>query len=60
MIKFRENWSKGHVEIFENDVFVAGFPEYSTTAKYTQARWNLSDAQLMDIYRDYKDDYDQD
>lgn len=58
-IKFRENWSKGVVEIFENDVYVTGFSEYRTTAEYAQRRWNLSDDDLMVIYRDYKDDYDR-
>lgn len=33
-------------------------PEYVTTAKYAQRTYGLSDDKLMDMYRDYKDDYD--
>lgn len=57
-IEFRENWAKGHVEIFDNGVFVAGFAEYRTTAEYAQRKYNLTDEQLIQIYRSYKEDYD--
>lgn len=57
-IKFRENWNNRHVEIFVDGVYVAGFPEYTATARYAQRKYNLSDDQLMLIYYDYKEDYD--
>lgn len=57
-IKLRENWSKGHVECIVDDVVVYSNSEYAFTARFVQNRYNLTDAQVMSLYWDYKEDYD--
>lgn len=57
-IKFRENFANGHVEVIVNDTKVYSHDEYRGAAEWTQKMYRLADAELMDIYRDYKEDYD--
>lgn len=57
-IRFRENFRTRHVELQIDGVKTFSSPEYVTTAKYAQRTYGLSDDKLMDMYRDYKDDYD--
>lgn len=57
-IKFRENWTTHKVEVFVNDLKVAAYAEYYHAVKYVQQKYGVSDDVLLDIYRDYKEDYD--
>lgn len=57
-IIFRENWRRGTVDVFEDGRLVYSNRDYSTTATWAQKTYNLTDQQLMEIYRDYKEDYD--
>lgn len=56
-IKLREVW--GQVNLIVDGQASKGYPEYRTTAEYTQRNYGLSDNQMMELYRDYKDDYDE-
>ena len=57
-IKFRENPKINHVVVLEDDKEVFSNSEYYYAAKFAKEKYNLTDEQLMDIYRDYKEDYD--
>lgn len=57
-IIFRENWRRGTVDVFEDGQLVYSNRDYSTTSTWAQKTYNLTDQQLMEIYRDYKEDYD--
>lgn len=57
-VQFRENWHTRCVEVFENGVVVYSDPEYRGAAIWAKEKYNLSDDELMVIYRDYKNDYD--
>jgi hypothetical protein len=56
-IKLRE--VLGQVNLLVDRQAVKGFREYRTTAEYTQRNYGLSDDQMMELYRDYKADYDE-
>jgi hypothetical protein len=56
-IKLRE--VLGQVNLIVDRLAVKGFPEYRTTAEYTQRNYGLNDDQMMELYRDYKADYDE-
>ena len=56
---FRENWTTRQVEAKVNKVVVLRNSEYRPLAETAQRMFSLTDAQLMDLYRDYKDDYDK-
>lgn len=56
-IKLRE--VLGQVNLIVDRQAVKGFREYRTTAEYTQRNYGLSDAEMVELYRDYKDDYDK-
>lgn len=58
MIKFREDFARGQVVVYHNDQPVYRHSEYLGAATWAQRAYNLSDDQLMEIYRDYKEDYD--
>lgn len=55
-IKLREVY--GQVNLIVDRQAVKGYPEYRTTAEYTQRNYGLNDAQMMELYRDYREDYD--
>lgn len=61
-IKFREMFSHGKVGIFilvgQTHRLIYANDEYRGTAENAQSRFGLSDNELMTLYRDYKDDYD--
>lgn len=57
-IKFRENFITGRVVCTVDGKFVISDSEYRTVAEYARDRFGLDDEALMDIYRDYKRDYD--
>lgn len=57
-IQFREDWAKGRVKVLAGGVQVYSHSEYRGAAEWAQKMYRLSDSELMDIYRDYKDDYD--
>jgi len=57
-IKFREVLSLHQVNVIVNNTPMKGFSEYTSAAKWAQQRYGLTDGQLMQIYRDYKEDYD--
>lgn len=57
-IKFRENFANGHVEVIVDDTKVYSHDEYRGSAQWAINKYGLSDDKMMDIYRDYKDDYD--
>lgn len=56
-IKFRENWNRGTVDVYDGDLVVYSNREYRGSAIWAKSKYNLTDPQLMAIYRDYKDDY---
>lgn len=58
-IKFRENWRTRQVNVIDNDRVVFAHREYRGAAEWAQKTYSLTDAHLMEIYRDYKDDYDE-
>lgn len=57
-IKFRENFGTGKVELQVHGAVVFSNSEYRITATHAQRTYHLSDDELMELYRDYKDDYD--
>lgn len=57
-IKFRENWNHHTVDVYEGERVVYSGREYRGSAEWAKRKYNLTDPQLMAIYRDYKDDYD--
>ncbi len=57
-VKFRENFELGVVEVFSHNMLTRRFREYSAAATWAQNLYRLTDDQLMEIYRDYKEDYD--
>lgn len=57
-IKFREDFARGQVVVYSDDVVAYQHSEYRGAATWAQRTYNLTDEQLMDIFRDYKDDYD--
>lgn len=57
-IKFRENFKIGHVVVLVDDKEVFSNSEYYYSAKYAKETYNLTDDQLMEIYKEYKKDYD--
>ncbi len=56
---FRENRKTGQVEARVDKVVVLCSSEYKTLAENAQRLFGLTDTQLIDLYRDYKDDYDK-
>lgn len=58
-LKLREDFSRGVVVLFANDVPVKSDPEYRTVAIYAQTNYGLSDKELVALYQDYRDNYDQ-
>lgn len=59
MIKFREDFERGQVVVYKDDQPVWRHSEYRGAATWAQRAYSLTDEQLMDIYQDYKDDYDK-
>lgn len=57
-IKFRESTNTFGVELIVNGVFLTRRPYYQEIAEYAKMKYNLSDSELMEIYYDYKEDYD--
>lgn len=57
-IYFRENFNRGKVEVYINRAVYFAFDEYRSAVKTTQSTFQLSDEQMMEIYSDYKEDYD--
>jgi hypothetical protein len=57
-IKFRENWKTRKVEVFVDDKIMGAYTEYNFAAKMVQQIYHLSDADMMEIYKDYKADFD--
>lgn len=55
-IKLRE--VLGQVNLIVDKEAVKGSSEYRITAEYTQRQYRLSDAQMMELYHDYREDYD--
>jgi hypothetical protein len=55
-IKLRE--VLGQVNLIVDRQAVKGSSEYRTTAEYTQRTYGLSDSQMMELYHDYREDYD--
>ena len=49
---------KPDVTLIVNDIRLLERSEYRTVAELAQRQYNLSDAQMMSIYEDYKEDYD--
>jgi hypothetical protein len=62
-IKFRENFDKGEVEVLLDDGsgFKVVFSDdcYGTSAEWAQKYFRLSDNYLMELYEDYREDYDK-
>jgi hypothetical protein len=58
-LKLRENFDRGVVVLFVDDVPVKSDSEYRGIATYVQRTYRLSDDALMELYRDYRDDYDR-
>lgn len=56
--KLRENFDKGCVELQLRGKVVFSSGEYRLTATHAQQKYKLSDADLMALYADYKEDYD--
>lgn len=56
--KLRENFEKGHVELQLRGKVVFSSGEYRLTATHAQKKYGLSDDDLMVLYADYKEDYD--
>ena len=58
---FREDWSARRVLVFANNEAVPAFsdPWYQGAAERAQARYELTDNELMTLYSDYKADYDR-
>lgn len=56
--RFRENFQRGTVELQIDKIVVFSSSEYRTTAMHAQNKYGLSDSKLSDMYRDYKEDYD--
>ena len=57
-IQLRENFRTGKVELRIRGEVAFSSSEYRTTATHAQRTYGLSDGDLMELYRDYKDDYD--
>lgn len=57
-IKLREDWKTQHVRVFKDDIETYHDREYTGAARWAQLRYNLSGEELMDIYADYRADYD--
>ena len=57
-IKFRENWNRRTVDVYVNGEIVSAHREYRGAVEWAKAKYNLTDPQLIAIYRDYKSDYD--
>lgn len=56
MIKFREDFVRAQVVIYSDDQVVWRHKEYRGAAIWAQRAYNLTDAQMLDIYQDYKED----
>ena len=59
-IKFRENWAQGTVAVIVGGVGQFASVEYVTAAEWAKRKYDLTDAELMRLYGDYKEDYDAD
>jgi hypothetical protein len=58
-IKFREDFARGQVVVYNDDVVAYRHSEYRASATWAQSVYELTDEQLMNIFRDYKEDYDK-
>ena len=58
-IKFRENHHRFQVDVVFCDQVVYSHSEYRGAAEWAQRNYGLSDPQLLEIYRDYKDECDR-
>lgn len=54
----RENWDTGRVEVHDNGRVVYSHREYRGVIEWMMLRYSFTDDQYMELYRDYKDDYD--
>lgn len=57
-IQFREDWAKGRVTVLAGGVQVYSHSDYRGAAEWARQMYRLTDSQLMEIYREYKEDYD--
>lgn len=57
-IKLKESRPVGRVRVLDNGKEVHSSSEYRFAAEWTQATYNLSDAEMRSLYAFYKDDYD--
>jgi predicted GTPase len=58
-LKLRENFQRGVVVLFVDDVPVKSDREYRGIATYVQRTYRLTDDALMELYQDYREDYDR-
>lgn len=58
-MKFREDFQRGTVTLLVDGILVKSDSEYRGIAVYVQRTYGLRDDVLMELYRDYRDDYDK-
>lgn len=58
-LKFKEDFNKGCVVVYEGKKVLFSSGEYSVAAKWAKERFALSDNELMELYRSYKRDYEK-
>jgi predicted GTPase len=58
-LKLRENFQRGVVVLFVDDVPVKSDREYRGIATYVQRTYRLTDDALMELYQDYREAYDR-
>jgi hypothetical protein len=58
VIEFREDFATRQVVVSVDNTERFRHKEYMSAAIWARDNLSLSDPELMDIYRDYKEDYD--
>lgn len=57
-LNFRENFALGRVQVLLAGGVIYGDREYRGASEWARRRYNLSDAEMLALYEDYKQDYD--
>lgn len=57
-LKFREDWERGQVVVYVGRKTVYRSDEYTAAATWARDTYKLIDAELMRLYRSYKENYD--
>lgn len=58
-LKLREDFEFNDVDIKIDGYVIRSFKKYADAAMHIQGKYDLSDTEMLQIYEDYKENYDK-